>query len=643
MPLQSDIESQLGSISNWLNVSFKKNIVQSLNRVLDEDEQVQNVLEGFYQGGAIASSGSGAPGILCITDRRVLFLLNGSKGVAESIPFSELLSVSVRRTDSSLRLSLVTPEGTGTLRSTKRMDQSASFIEDLKARVGSDIFGEEDARSQNSSAPQDDREARVRNLNFLHSEARKLIVAINEYKQFNNEPAFLQQLIDDLFYVTFRCVSAKEDTPEDMKLFVLMVLMYLRQRLVSDRELIVDIFRYDSLPLHHRRQILSYWDLFYNEILKAKSSSGSHSLKSLQYLKTYDGKEDTSHFDKMASAFYNFAQCVMKADGNITEEESGALKRIRKTIYGGEEPKDAAGAEGEAQETKQAFKVSKEGDDEETLEEVMERIHNLIGMKKVKQQISTFVNVMSVHREREKRGLPVTPFSKHAVFYGPPGTGKTTIARYLGKVYKCLGLLESGHMVETDRAGLVAGYVGQTATKVDEAVNEALDGVLFIDEAYTLSPRDGGHSDFGQEAIDILLKRMEDYRDRLVVIVAGYPDEMNHFIESNPGLKSRFSRYFYFDHYSPEELLKIFDIFAENASFTLTSYARKELLRLITQFWKNRDKSFGNGRFIRNLFEMLVERQANRIATITPLTDEVLCSISKQDVPSKEDFDRYEV
>lgn len=636
MPLQSDIETQLGSISNWLNVSFKKNIVQALNRVLEEDEQVENVLEGFYQGGAIAASGSGAPGILCLTDRRVLFLMNGSKGVSESIPFTELLSVSVRRSDASLRVSLATPDGTGVLRSTKRSDQAASFIDDLKTRIGEDLVGEEDTRSRQGTGGQDDREARINNLNFLHGEARKLIVAINEYKQFNNEPAFLQQLIDDLFYVTYRCVSAKGDTPEDMKLFVLMVLMYLRQRLVSDRELIVDIFRYDSLPLHHRRQILSYWDLFYNEILKARSTSGGHSLKSLQYLKTYDSKEDTSHFDRMASAFYNYAQCVLKADGTITEEESAALKRIRKTIYGGDEP---AGAAAEEQDAKQSFKVSKEGDDEETLEEVMQRIHNLIGMKKVKQQISTFVNVMSVHREREKRGLPVTPFTKHAVFYGPPGTGKTTIARYLGKVYKCLGLLESGHMVETDRAGLVAGYVGQTATKVDEIVNEALDGVLFIDEAYTLSPRDGGHSDFGQEAIDILLKRMEDYRDRLVVIVAGYPDEMNHFIESNPGLKSRFSRYFYFDHYSPEELLKIFDIFARNASFTLTGYARKELLRLITQFWRDRDKSFGNGRFIRNLFEMLVERQANRIATITPLTDEVLCSISKQDIPSKADFE----
>jgi SpoVK/Ycf46/Vps4 family AAA+-type ATPase len=269
----------------------------------------------------------------------------------------------------------------------------------------------------------------------------------------------------------------------------------------------------------------------------------------------------------------------------------------------------------------------------------MEHIDNLIGMPKVKKQIRTFVNLMKVHQERERRGLPVTPFSKHAVFYGPPGTGKTTIARYLGRVYRCMGLLESGHMVETDRAGIVAGYVGQTASKVEEVVNEALDGVLFIDEAYALSPKDGGGQDFGQEAIDTLLKRMEDYRDRLVVIVAGYPDEMEHFIKSNPGLQSRFSRYFYFDHYAPEDLLKIFNIFAENASFSLTSYARKELLRLITYFWRNRGRSFGNGRFIRNVFEMVLEKQANRIAKLSPLTDEMLCSITKHDIPRKEEFD----
>jgi SpoVK/Ycf46/Vps4 family AAA+-type ATPase len=169
-------------------------------------------------------------------------------------------------------------------------------------------------------------------------------------------------------------------------------------------------------------------------------------------------------------------------------------------------------------------------------------------------------------------------------------------------------------------------------------VQDALDGVLFIDEAYTLSVENGAR-DFGQEAIDTLLKRMEDFRERLVVIVAGYPDEMKRFIDSNPGLKSRFSRFFYFDHYKPEELLQIFDIFAGNASFTLTGPARRKLLSDLKELHKRRDKSFGNGRLVRNLFERIIERQANRIANVSPLTDQILCSITKQDIPDFEEID----
>jgi SpoVK/Ycf46/Vps4 family AAA+-type ATPase len=307
------------------------------------------------------------------------------------------------------------------------------------------------------------------------------------------------------------------------------------------------------------------------------------------------------------------------------------LRKIRSFIFGEVEKTGS-----EIQTEPQRYQRS-EGDEEETLEAVMNEVHNLIGMEKVKEQIATFVNLIKVYQERERRGLPTSDFSKHAVFYGPPGTGKTTIARYLGRVYRCLGILQKGHMIETDRAGLVAGYVGQTAIQVDSVVQEAIDGVLFIDEAYTLSPRDGG-KDFGQEAVDTLLKRMEDYRDRLVVIVAGYPDEMKAFIESNPGLQSRFSRYFYFDHYKPEDLLQIFDIFTRNTSYELTNHARSDLLKLLRALHRKRDRSFGNGRVVRNLFETIVERQANRISRISPLTDRDLCLITKADIPSERDI-----
>lgn len=311
----------------------------------------------------------------------------------------------------------------------------------------------------------------------------------------------------------------------------------------------------------------------------------------------------------------------MKADGEINAAEEERMKQIRELISGA----PAAGTtKVEAHET-------------ETLESVMEKINALVGMDNIKEEINTLINLIRVQKERKDRGFPVTPFSLHAVFHGPPGTGKTTIARLLGKVYRCLGLLVKGHLIETDRAGVVAGYVGQTAIKVDEVVQKSLDGVLFIDEAYSLSPSDGG-KDFGQEAIDAILKRMEDYRDRLVVIVAGYPDEMKRFINSNPGLKSRFNRYFNFDHYKPGELMKIFDVFAKNVSFKVEEPARARLLSLLEELYEARDKTFGNGRLVRNLFEKMVEKQANRIASVSPLTDEVLCTITGDDIPEKGDM-----
>nr|WP_277875234.1 AAA family ATPase [Alkalinema sp. FACHB-956] len=258
-------------------------------------------------------------------------------------------------------------------------------------------------------------------------------------------------------------------------------------------------------------------------------------------------------------------------------------------------------------------------------------------MAEVKEEVKTLTNFLRVQQVRSQRGLAKTPVSLHAVFCGPPGTGKTTVARLMGKIYKDLGFLSKGHLVETDRSGLVAGYVGQTAQNVDELVTQALDGVLFIDEAYTLKPPGDGR-DFGQEAIDTLLKRMEDHRDRLVVVVAGYQAEMQSFIESNPGLKSRFNRYFYFNDYRPEELLEIFLKLAEKSHFTLTPPAQQATLQVLHHVYESRDKTFGNARMVRNLFEKIVERQANRLATVSQydLTDSLLTTLQPEDIPVDE-------
>lgn len=266
------------------------------------------------------------------------------------------------------------------------------------------------------------------------------------------------------------------------------------------------------------------------------------------------------------------------------------------------------------------------------LETVLDQLNNLVGMQNVKDDINTLINFLKIQKLRQEQGLANTSVTLHSVFCGPPGTGKTTVARLIGKIYKDLGILSKGHLIETDRSGLVAGYVGQTAIRVDELVESALDGVLFIDEAYALKP-EGSRNDFGQEAIDTLLKRMEDYRNRLVVIVAGYSEEMSRFIDANPGLKSRFNKYFYFDDYKPNELLTIFEKLSQQNYFKLTEKSKEVLINKFTDLYASRDKNFGNGRLVRNVFDKTLERQANRLVKVSEANREILMTIMPEDIP----------
>ena len=232
-------------------------------------------------------------------------------------------------------------------------------------------------------------------------------------------------------------------------------------------------------------------------------------------------------------------------------------------------------------------------------------------------------------KKREEEGMTVPTISYHCVFTGNPGTGKTTVARLLAGIYKDLGVLQKGHLVETDRSGLVAEYVGQTAVKTNQIIDKALDGILFIDEAYSLIK--GGNEDYGSEAIATLLKRMEDDRDRLVVILAGYTNEMEDFINSNPGLRSRFNRYIHFEDYSAEELYEIFCLQMKKNEYTMTEDNCNLLKKYFVDIVNNKPKDFGNARFVRNLFERAVQNQANRLAKEGNLTRDMLKEIKVED------------
>jgi SpoVK/Ycf46/Vps4 family AAA+-type ATPase len=262
---------------------------------------------------------------------------------------------------------------------------------------------------------------------------------------------------------------------------------------------------------------------------------------------------------------------------------------------------------------------------------VLEELDALIGLDNIKQDVRELVNFLKIQKEREKHGLPATPISLHTVFSGNPGTGKTTVARLFGRILGAMGILSQGHLIETDRSGLVAEFTGQTAPKTNKKIDEALDGVLFIDEAYSLVAEDG-EDPYGAEALQILIKRMEDDRDRVVVILAGYPEPLKRMLESNPGLSSRFPRNFHFLDYTGVELGRIFAQFCSQNRYALPARTRAKLLMGFQYLLDHRDEHFGNGRLSRNIFELGIRRLANRIASITPLTPELLTMLEPEDI-----------
>ena len=265
----------------------------------------------------------------------------------------------------------------------------------------------------------------------------------------------------------------------------------------------------------------------------------------------------------------------------------------------------------------------------EDMKDLQAELDSYIGLATVKEEVRNLINMASVYKLRRQHDLPTTDMSLHMVFTGNPGTGKTMMARMMARIYRSLGILSKGQLVEVDRSGLVAGYVGQTALKTQKVIEKAMGGVLFIDEAYALNGK--SENDFGQEAIDTILKAMEDHRDDLVVIAAGYDGLMDDFIHSNPGLESRFNRFLHFDDYSTDEMMEIFRMQCKKGCYTLEDQAAEMVRDFIKE--ENTDGvSFGNARGVRNIFEQILVHQANRLAGMESVTREDLMTITPRDV-----------